>query len=126
MISLSRAEIMNLSQIVTSSKIRHAPNVFAFTEQGVSMLSSVLRSNRAIQVNIAIMRAFVKLRKILSTHKEFARKLNELERKVTNHDENIHVLFKAIKGLMVSPEKPKKRIGFTAKEKRAKYRAKKI
>lgn len=62
---------------------------FAFTEQGVAMLSSVLRSERAIQVNIAIMRAFVKLREIMSTHKELAQKLKELEYKIESHDEQI-------------------------------------
>ena len=72
MFTLTREEILNLSQFVISSKLKHAPNVYAFTEQGVAMLSSVLHSKRAIQVNIAIMHAFVKLRQILSTHKELA------------------------------------------------------
>ena len=82
---------------------------YAFTEQGVAMLSSVLRSKRAIQVNIAIMRAFVKLRQILSTHKELAQKLNELEKK---YDSQFRVVFEAIRQLMEPPEKPKKKIGF--------------
>ena len=85
---------------------------YAFTEQGVAMLSSVLRSKRAIQVNIAIMRAFVKLRKILSTHKELAHKLNQLERKIENHDVEIKAIFDAIRELMTPPKKPQKRIGF--------------
>lgn len=67
MLTLTREEIMNLSQTVISSVIKHAPNVFAFTEQGVAMLSTVLRSERAIEVNIQIMRAFVKLREMKST-----------------------------------------------------------
>ena len=85
---------------------------YAFTEQGVAMLSSVLNSERAIQVNIAIMRAFVKLRKILSTHKDLVHKLNELERKVEKHDVEIHPIFEAIRRLMTEPEKPKSKIGF--------------
>lgn len=85
---------------------------YAFTEQGVAMLSSVLKSKRAIHVNIAIMRAFVRLRQILSTHKELAHKLTELERKIEKHDEEIHTIFEAIRQLMTPPDKPKRRIGF--------------
>jgi len=110
--SLTREEIKNLSQIVISSHFKHAPNVFAFTEQGVAMLSSVLRSARAIQVNVAIMRAFVKLRGILSTHKELVHKLTELERRMEKHDEEIKVIFEAIRQLMAPPQKPSRRIGF--------------
>jgi uncharacterized membrane protein len=77
------------------------------------MLSSVLNSERAIQVNIAIMRAFVRLKTILSTHKELAHKLNELERKIEKHDADIGTIFEAIRQLMVPPpEKPRRRIGF--------------
>jgi phage regulator Rha-like protein len=112
MFSLSRKEIMNLSQFVISSKLKHAPNVYAFTEQGVAMLSSVLRSKRAVQVNIAIMRAFVKLRKILSTHKVLVHKLKELERKIEKHDSEIKSIFDAIRQLMLPPEEPKRKIGF--------------
>lgn len=85
----------------------------AFTEQGVAMLSSVLRSKRAIHVNIAIMRAFVRLKTILSTHKELAHKLAELERKIEKHDADIGTIFEAIRQLMAPPpEPPKRRIGF--------------
>lgn len=85
---------------------------YAFTEQGVAMLSTVLNSERAIQVNIAIMRAFVKLREILSTHKELAHKLSQLERKIEKHDDEIKLIFEAIRQLM-SPDVPKKgKIGF--------------
>ena len=112
---LTRQEVKNLkSQFVTSSwgGIRRA-NPYAFTEQGVAMLSSVLNSKRAIQVNIAIMRAFVKLRQILSTHKELAHKLNELERKTEKHDMEIQGIFEAIRQLMAPPpEKPRRMIGF--------------
>ena len=85
---------------------------YVFTEQGVAMLSSVLNSERAIQVNIAIMRVFVRLRQMLSTHKELAYKLNELERKIEKHDAEIQGIFEAIRQLMAVPEKPKPRIGF--------------
>ena len=84
----------------------------AFTEQGVAMLSTVLRSKRAIQVNITIMRAFVKLRKMVSAHKELVHKLKELENKVEKHDKEIISIFEAIRRLMTPPEPPKRRIGF--------------
>jgi hypothetical protein len=82
---------------------------YAFTEQGVAMLSSVLHSSRAVRVNIEIMTAFVKLREILATHKDLARKLQELEKK---YDEQFRSVFEAIRQLMVIEEKPKRRIGF--------------
>ncbi len=86
---------------------------YAFTEQGVAMLSSVINSERAIQVNIAIMRAFVKLRQILSANKELAAKLKELEQRIENHDTEIHAIFEAIRQLMTPPPNmPKRRIGF--------------
>lgn len=86
---------------------------YAFTEQGVAMLSTVLRSREAVQVNIAIMRVFVKLREIIATHKEFGAKLRELEHKVSKHDADILTIFEAIQQLMAPPpEPPKRRIGF--------------
>ena len=87
---------------------------YVFTEQGVAMLSSVLRSDRAIEVNIAIMRAFVKLRDMLGAHKDLARKLEDLERKLGHHDEKFQVVFEAIRQLMAPPPGPekKRRIGF--------------
>jgi len=94
---------------------------YAFTEQGVAMLSSVLRSKRAIQVNVAIMRTFVKLREILLTHKELAHQLVDLERRLEDHDEQIQTIFEAIRQLMAPPEKPRKKIGFQVKERRAVY-----
>lgn len=101
-------------QISPSRRGRHFKFLpYAFTEQGVAMLSSVLRSRRAIQVNIAIMRAFVKLREFLSAHKELAQKLNELEQKIERHDKEIVAIFQAIRQLMAPPPaKPKRRIGF--------------
>ncbi len=123
MFYLTREEILRISQFVTSLKYSKA--VYAFTEQGVAMLSSVLNSPRAIQMNIAIMRAFVKLRGILSTHKELALKLKQLEMKIEKHDDEIHVIFEAIRKLMTTPEPPKKRIGFQVDEPKVKYRIKK-
>ncbi|MBW1678284.1 MAG: ORF6N domain-containing protein [Deltaproteobacteria bacterium] len=103
MFALTREEIMRISQTVTSSEIKYSKRVHAFTEQGVAMLSSVLRSQRAIQVNIAIMRAFVKLRGMLSAHKDLERKLAALERK---YDDQFKIVFEAIAELMTPPEKP--------------------
>lgn len=104
------------SQIVTlasGKNVKYLP--YAFTEQGVAMLSGVLRSRRAIQVNVAIMRAFVKLREILAAHKDLARKLDEMEKK---YDSQFKVVFEAIRALMTLPEqKPKGRIGFKGKQK---------
>ena len=108
------------SQFVTSKNdkmgLRHAP--MAFTEQGVAMLSSVLNSERAIEVNIQIMRAFVRLRQMLSTHADLAKKLEALENK---YDSQFRVVFEAIRALMEEPVQPKRKIGFTVKEKRAAY-----
>jgi len=113
MFSLTREEIMNLSQFVTSSTIKHAPNVFVFTEHGIAMLSSVLKSKRAIAVNIEIMRAFVRLREMVASHKELAKKLQELEKK---YDAQFKVVFDAIHALLEPPKKPKRRIGFETSE----------
>lgn len=86
---------------------------YVFTEQGVAMLSSVLNTKRAIHVNIAIMRTFVKLREVLLAHKELNHKLNELEHKVGKHDKDIKEILDAIRRLMAPPaEKPKERVGF--------------
>ncbi|MFH1683622.1 MAG: ORF6N domain-containing protein [Candidatus Margulisiibacteriota bacterium] len=84
---------------------------YAFTEQGVAMLSSVLRSHRAIEVNVAIMRAFVKLKQVLATHQGVSRKLKELEGRVDRHDSEIRKIFEAINQMIKPDEKPKK-IGF--------------
>jgi hypothetical protein len=91
---------------------RTAP--YVFREQGVAMLSSVLRSERAVLVNIVIMRAFVRLREMLSTHKNLLRKLEELERKYQTHDAQITAIFDAIRKLVETPPRPRRRIGFTA------------
>lgn len=93
--------------------VKYHKSVAVFAEQGAAMLSSVLNSERAVQVNIVIMRTFVKLRQILSAHKELTDKLNELERKIEKHDTDIQAIFDAIRQLMAPPpEKPKPKIGF--------------
>jgi hypothetical protein len=124
---LSPDELESLkSQTVTSSYPhggRRKP-VWAFTEQGVAMLSSVLHSPRAVQVNIAIMRAFVRLREALSLHKELAHQLAELERKIAGHDEDIKAIFEAIRQLTAPPEPPGREIGFHIKEDGVPYRIK--
>ena len=106
---LTREEIMGISQIVTSSNLRFSKRVTVFTEQGVAMLSSVLRSKRAISVNIEIMRAFVKLRQMLASNSELSRRLDDLEGK---YDRQFRVVFDAIRSLMSQPRERKRRIGF--------------
>ncbi|MBL8229100.1 MAG: ORF6N domain-containing protein [Bryobacterales bacterium] len=91
---------------------------YAFTQEGVSMLSSVLNSDRAVQVNIAIMRAFVKLREVMASHKDLAHKIEALERKYQDHDEEIQIIFQAIKKLLEPPANPKFRIGFRTSDNR--------
>jgi hypothetical protein len=114
MFQLNQAEFDNLkSQTVISSwggARRSRP--YAFTEQGVAMLSSVLHSERAVQVNIAIMRAFVQLRRILSTHEDLARQLGEMERRIEGHDSAIRSLFDAIRQLMAPERKTHQEIGY--------------
>ena len=83
MFTLTREEVTRISQSVTSSQVKYSKRVTAFTEQGVAMLSSVLNSDRAIEVNVAIMRAFVQLRRMIGSHEELARKLVELEARLT-------------------------------------------
>lgn len=110
---LTREEIQGISQSVTSfpggADIKFSKSVIAFTEQGVAMLSSVLRSPRAVQVNIEIMRTFVRLRQWLASNAELAKRLDELEKK---YDRNFKVVFEAIRQLMAEDEKPRREIGF--------------
>jgi ORF6N domain-containing protein len=117
----------NWSQFVTSSSKHRGATYrpYAFTEQGVAMLSSVLNSERAVKVNIAIMRAFVKLRKTLETNRELARKFAELENRVGKHDEEITAIIEAIRQLMTPPETPRREIGFHVREKPPRYRTRK-
>ena len=121
MFQLTLEEVESLrSQFATSNKVRggrrYAPLVF--TEQGIAMLSSVLNSERAIQVNIEIMRAFVRLRELIATHKDLARKLDALENK---YDSQFRVVFDAIRQLMAPPEPKKRKIGFLVRERPARY-----
>ena len=111
------------SQIVISKGKggrRYLP--YAFTEQGVAMLSSVLNSHRAVEVNIAIMRVFVHLRRMIVSHADLAKKFTELEAQFKDHDEKIEAIFEVIHQLISPDEKlKKKRIGYTVKEKQASY-----
>jgi DnaJ-domain-containing protein 1 len=91
---------------------------YVFTEQGIAMLSSVLNSERAIEVNIQIMRTFVKLREVMASHKDLAKKLVDLEKK---YDGQFQIVFEAIRQLIEIEEKPKKKIGYV-RESRAVYR----
>ncbi len=112
MFQLTREEERSLrSQFVTSKGGRGGRRYlpYAFTEQGVAMLSSVLRSSRAVQVNIEIMRAFVRLRRILASHADLARKLATMERK---YDAQFKVVFDAIRELMIPPEPKRRKLGF--------------
>ena len=102
---------------------RRRSRPYVFTEQGIAMLSSVLNSERAVKVNIAIMRAFVKLRQMLDTNRELAQKFSELDRRVGKHDEEIVEILEAIRQLMAPPEKPPREIGFHVREKPSRYRA---
>lgn len=88
---------------------------YAFTEHGVGMLATVLNSEQAIGMSIAIIKTFVKLREMLSANKELALKLGELENKIEKHDEDISAIFEAIRELMTPPAKPKREIGFHAR-----------
>jgi hypothetical protein len=127
MFELSAREIeIVVSQFVIPTRRKFggaAP--MAFTEQGVAMLSSVLNSERAVKVNIAIMRAFLKLRETLETNRELAQKFAELEKRVGKHDEKIDAIFEAIRQLMALPAKPQREIGFHVREKAPRYRARK-
>jgi hypothetical protein len=94
--------------------LRYAP--YVFTEQGVAMLSSVLNSERAIKVNIQIMRIYTKMREMLMTNQEILLKLEQLERKVTGHDDNIQLIFRYLKQLLNPPREPRPRVGFRRKD----------
>jgi len=116
MVSLTRHELTNLTSQFAMSRSwggrRSLP--LAFTEQGVAMLSSVLNSERAVQVNIAIIRAFVRLREIMATHKDLAAKIGELERAQKDHGASITAVWKAIRDLQQPGPLPRRRrIGFS-------------
>jgi hypothetical protein len=111
MFELTEEEVDNLVShfVIPSKSVLGGALPYVFTEQGVAMLSSVLNSERAVDVNIAIMRAFVKLRKMIASNAEMARKLDEMEKK---YDKQFSIVFSAIKQLMDPSPEPKKKIGF--------------
>jgi hypothetical protein len=111
--SNSRSQFVTLKQ---GQNVKYCP--YAFTEHGILMLSSVLKSKRAVQANIVIMRTFVRLRKILSSNEKLYRKLKDLEKK---YDEQFKVVFDAIHQILLPPENPKRPFGFTAEEPKVKY-----
>jgi hypothetical protein len=126
MFQLDAEEVANLKfQFGISSWGGRRRRPYAFTEQGVAMLSSVLNSERAVKVNIAIMRAFVKLREALDTNRELAKKFVELECRVGKHDEEIAAILEAIRQLIAPAEKPRREIGFHVREKAPRYRVRK-
>lgn len=120
MFQLTKEETESLTSQIAMSKAGRGgrrTRPYVFTEQGVAMLSSVLNSERAIEVNIAIMRAFVKLREMLESNEELNRKFAALERKLATHDKYFRVVFEELRKLIAAPEKPRRRIGFTTGEK---------
>jgi hypothetical protein len=122
MFRLSTQEVQNLRfqfGISRSGGRRALP--YVFTEQGIATLSSVLNSDRAIRVNIAIMRVFVKLRQTLETNGELTQNFSELEQRVGKHDEEIAAILEAIRRLMAPPKKPRREIGFDVREKPPRY-----
>jgi hypothetical protein len=124
MFQLTRDEFANLrSQSVTSSWGGRRYPPYAFTEHGVAMLSSVLNSAKAIRVNVEIMRAFVRLRRLMASHEELARKLTELEKR---YDAQFRAVFDAIRQLMAPPAKPRRSIGFRVEEARPRYRIRRL
>ncbi len=113
MLTLTRKEIQRISQFVISSEgmdtLKYSKSVYAFTGNGVAMLSTVLNNQKAIHVNIQIMRTFTKLREIISANKDLSRRLDELEKK---YDTQFRVVFDAIRELMKPPEPMHRKIGF--------------
>ena len=123
---LTRSEAETLaasrSQFVTLKRgqnIKYLP--YAFTEYGAIMAANVLNSGHAVRMSVFVVRAFVRLRQMVTTHKEMAAKLEELERRVASHDTHIRSLFEAVRQLMIPPEPDKRKIGFLAKERAARY-----
>ena len=108
---ISRSQIVTLKQ---GQNMKYAP--YAFTEQGVSMLSGVLNSAIAIQVHIQIIRVFTKMKELLLTHKDILLKLEKMEKDVKENKEDIAMIFKAVKQLLNPPSTPRKRIGFRPDE----------
>ncbi len=120
MFQLSAQESANLrSQFVTSSFGSHGGRRYrphGFTQEGVAMLSSILKSQRAVQVNIAVMRAFVSLREMAVSYANLARKLGALERRCDTHDHHIKLVFETLKRLIREPARPRHRVGFVSQD----------
>ena len=118
MFRLTKKEALSLTSHFAMSNGRGGRRTlpYAFTEHGVVMLSSVLNSERAVQMNILIVRAFVKLREMLGTHKDLARKIEDLDRKQKEHGQQLGAVYSIVKQLISPPAKPKRRIGFTPVE----------
>ena len=124
MFQLTREEVASLtSQFAMSKSGRGGRRTlpYAFTEHGTVMAANILTSPKAIQMSVFAVRAFIRLREMVSTHRELSRRLAELEKRLESHDEQIQLILKAIKPLMAPPEKTPKKIGFQLKEKRASY-----
>ena len=114
MFSLTRQEIMRISQIAISLSLKYSKHVNAFTEHGILMLSSVLNSKRAVGINIQIMRAFVHLRQMIAGHKDLAHKIDLLEKRVLKHDSDIRELVRDIRKLTIEKTGKKLNVGFKA------------
>ena len=116
MFALTRVEILRLSQFVITSELKYSPSVFAFTEHGILMLSSVLKSSRARLVNIQIMRTFVRLKQLVASNSELGRKFDELEKSVTGklseQDKQIQLIFNTVRQLLEPPVASPMKIGF--------------
>jgi len=117
MFQLNNQEVTGLRSQIATSSLRHGGCryfPYAFTEQGIAMLSSVLNSERAVQVNIAIMRAFVQMRELAVSNRELARKIDELEKKHAEHDRQFVAVFDAIRQMIIPERKKGRKIGFGA------------
>jgi len=118
-----RLSVAEKNELVTNwhrfAPLKHSTVLpYVFTEHGVAMLASVLNSERAVKISVLIIRVFIRLKGILSTHKELAQKLTELERKVEGHDSEIKAIFDTIRRLMMPPESKPGRIGFVNRDER--------
>jgi hypothetical protein len=112
----SEVEDMVSQNAIPSKKHLGGTLPYAFTEHGVLMLANVLRSATAIQVSIRIIEIFVKFREMLSTHKDILLKLEQIEKKITGHDEDIQLIFEHLKRLLYPPQESRRRIGFKSRE----------
>ena len=127
MFRLTAQEVKNLRFQIGTSSLSHGGRrylPYAFTEHGAIMAANVLRSRQALQMSVFVVRAFVRLREMLSSNTQLAQKLAELERKVAGHDEDIQQIFKTIRQLLTQPEPARRQIGFHVRERRGVYRVK--